>query len=140
MNGGRRGSGPGEFNVLHGIAIDMQENVYVADHRNERIQVFDTMGNFQREMSGFGAPAAICIKAGPTQVVHVSNTNPPDKLDVGGKIYKVELDGTIVGRFGTVGKLPGQFGSVNAIDCRDEDELLVGELGNWRVRRVILQP
>ena len=56
------------------------------------------------------------------------------------KIYKMELDGTIVGRFGTAGKLPGQFGTVNAIDCREEDELLVGELGNWRVQRVTLRP
>ena len=140
MNWGRRGSGPGEFNVLHGIAIDSQDNVYVADHQNERIQVFDTMGNFQREMTGFGAPAAICITPGPNQVMYVSNSNPPDNLDVGGEIYKMELDGTIVGRFGTAGKLPGQFGTVNAINCREEDELLVGELGNWRVQRVTLRP
>ena len=140
MNWGTRGAGPGEFNVIHGIAIDAQDNVYVADYGNERIQVFDTMGNFQREMTGFGAPAAICITPGPDQVMYVSNSNPPDNLDVGGEIYRMQLDGTIVGRFGTAGKLLGQFGSVNAIDCREENDLLVGELGNWRVQRVTLEP
>ena len=91
-------------------------------------------------MSGFGAPMAICITPPPNQVMYVSNSNPPENLDVGGEIYKMELDGTIIGRFGTAGKQIGQFGTVNAIDCREENELLVGELGNWRVQRVTLQP
>jgi len=58
----------------------------------------------------------------------------------GGEIYKMELNGTIVGRLGTAPKQIGQFGTVNSIDCSEENELLVGELGNWRVRRVTLQP
>ena len=140
MNWGMRGDGPGEFNVIQGIAIDNQDNLYVADYANRRIQVFDTRGNFQREMRGFGAPMAICITPGPNQVIYVSNSNPPDNLDVGGEIYRVALDGTIMGQFGTAGKLIGQFGTVNAIDCQEENDLLVGELGNWRVQRVTLQP
>jgi hypothetical protein len=59
---------------------------------------------------------------------------------VGGEIYKMELNGTIVGRFGTAGKQIRQFGTVNSIDSSEENELLVGELGNWRVQRVTLQP
>jgi DNA-binding beta-propeller fold protein YncE len=140
MNWGTRGTGQGEFDVIQGIAIDNQDNLYVADYLNQRIQVFDTMGNFQREMRGFGSPMAICITPGPNQVMYVSNSNPPDNLDIGGEIYKVGLDGTIVGQFGTVGKQIGQFGTVNAIDCQEENDLLVGELGNWRVQRVTLQP
>jgi DNA-binding beta-propeller fold protein YncE len=141
MNWGVRGSGPGQFDIVHGIAIDAQDNVYVADYLNERIQVFDTEGNYQREMSGFGAPMAICMTPPPNQVLYVSNSNPPDNYDVdaGGEIYKVALDGTILGHFGTVGKNIGQFGTVNAIDCRGENELLVGEIGNWRVQRITLQ-
>ncbi len=140
MNWGERGSGPGQFDVIHGIAIDAQDNIYVADRGNERIQVFDTMGNLRRQMTGFGAPAAICITPGPNQVMYVSNSNPTDNLDVAGEIYKVQLDGTIVGRFGRAGKMLGEFGSVNSIDCSVENELLVGELGNWRVQRVSLRP
>ncbi len=140
MNWGSQGAGNGEFNIIQGIAIDSNDNVYVADYGNRRIQVFDTAGVFQREMSGFGAPMAICITPGNNQVMYVSNSNPPDNMDVGGEIYKMRLDGTIIGRFGTVGKAIGQFGTVNAIDCREENNLLVGELGNWRVQRVTLQP
>ena len=138
-NFGGDGSGPGQFDVIHGLQIDARDNLYVADYNNRRIQVLDTNGRFIREMSGFGAPMAICITPPPNQVLYVSNSNLPDDLEVGGEIYKVRLDGTIVGRFGTVGKRIGQFGTVNAIDCRSENDLLVGEVGNWRVQRVTLQ-
>jgi DNA-binding beta-propeller fold protein YncE len=137
-NFGGDGAGPGQFDVIHGLQIDARDNLYVADYNNHRIQVLDSDGNFVREMTGFGAPMAICITPGPNQVLYVSNSNPPDDLEVGGEIYKVGLDGRILGRFGTVGKRIGQFGTVNAIDCRNQDDLLVGEVGNWRVQRVTL--
>jgi len=49
----------------------------------------------------------------------------------------VELTGQIVDKFGTAGKLPKEFGTVNAIDCRNENELYVGEIGNTSVDAVI---
>ena len=57
-----------------------------------------------------------------------------------GEIYKLELDGKIVGKFGKAGKLPKEFGTVNAIDCRRDNELYVGEIGNWRVQKLTLHP
>lgn len=56
-----------------------------------------------------------------------------------GEIYKLELDGRIVGKFGRAGKLPKEFGTVNAIDCRSENDLYVGELLNWRVQKLTLK-
>ena len=50
------------------------------------------------------------------------------------------MTGQIVGKFGRAGKLPKEFGTVNAIDCRNENELYVGELGNWRVQKLTLRP
>jgi len=138
-NFGGDGDGPGQFSRIHGLQIDARDNLYVADYDNRRIQVLDSNGRFIREITGVGAPMAICITPGPTQVLYVSNSNPPDDLEVGGEIYKLSLDGTIIGRFGTVGKRMGQFGTVNAIDCRSENDLLVGEIGNWRVQRVTLR-
>ena len=57
-----------------------------------------------------------------------------------GEIYKMELDGTVVGKFGKPGKQLGEFGTVHAIDCRNENELLVAEITNWRVQKIILHP
>ena len=45
-----------------------------------------------------------------------------------GEIYKMELDGTILGKFGKAGKQLGEFSTVHEIDCRNENELLVTEI------------
>ena len=52
----------------------------------------------------------------------------------------MELDGKVLGKFGRAGKLLKEFGSVNEIDCRNPNELLVGETINWRVQKLILHP
>ena len=41
-------------------------------------------------------------------------------------IYKLELDGNMVGKFGKAGKQIKEFGLVNSIDCRDENEFSSG--------------
>ena len=85
-----------------------------------------------------GVLSAICITPGAHQYLYSSNSNDPETLD-NGEIYKLELDGKIVGKFGRAGKLPKEFGMVNAIDCRSENDLFVGELTNWRVQKVTLK-
>jgi hypothetical protein len=55
-------------------------------------------------------------------------------------IYKLELDGRVVGKFGKAGKLAKELGLVNALDCRSENEVVVGELANWRVQKFVLKP
>jgi streptogramin lyase len=136
---GSRGSDLGQFNSIRGIVADNQGNVYVADAGNNRIQVFDGEGNVKSQISNVGVPSALCITSGAHQYLYSSNSNDPETLDAG-EIYKLELDGRIVGRFGKAGKLPKEFGSVNSIDCRSESELFVGELTNWRVQKVTLRP
>jgi hypothetical protein len=135
---GSRGSAQGQFNSVRSLAIDAQGNVYVADAGNKRIQVFDAEGNFKTQFANVGTPSALCIAPGARQYLYSSNSNPPEDIDTGGEIYKLELDGRIVGKFGRAGKLPKEFGTVNAIDCRRDNELLVGELGNWRVQKLTL--
>jgi hypothetical protein len=136
---GSKGTEPGLFGTVTGIAVDAQGNVYAADGGNKRIQVFDNDGAFKSQITNVGAPAALCMTPGPNQVLYSSNSNPPEDFDVGGEIYKIKLDGTIVGRFGRAGKLPKEFGTVNSIDCRSENSLLVGEVANMRVQRLTLR-
>jgi hypothetical protein len=136
---GYRGTEPGQFNALRGIAIDAKGLVYVLDAGNKRIQVFDADGNPKTQITGVGTPAAICITPGAHQYMYVSNSNDAESLD-NGEIYKMELDGKIVGKFGRAGRVPKEFNMVNAIDCRSENELFVGELGSWRVQKLTLKP
>ncbi len=136
---GSRGKEPGQFHTAHSIAIDAKGYVYVGDRENKRIQVFDSEGNFKAQYLNVGAPWAICISPGPHQYLYSSNSNGTGSMD-NGEIYKMELDGKIVGKFGIAGKQLKEFGSVHEIDCRNENELLVGELTNWRVQTLTLRP
>ncbi|HEY6333041.1 MAG TPA: helix-turn-helix domain-containing protein [Blastocatellia bacterium] len=56
------------------------------------------------------------------------------------KICKLDLDGNILGVFGTAGKQLKQFGWIHEMDCASENELYVAELLNWRVQKLILHP
>ena len=136
---GSRGSGPGQFNLLHTMATDAQGNVYVGDRNNRRIQVFDNEGTFKTMFTNIGAPWAICITPGPHQYLYTSNSNNTGDLQ-NGEIYKMELDGRIVGKFGRAGHLLKEFGSTHEIDCRKENELLIGEVINWRMQKILLKP
>jgi hypothetical protein len=137
---GSKGTEAGQFNSVRGIALDAKGNVYVADAGNKRIQVFDGDGTAKAQIANIGSPSALCITPGPHQYLYTSNSNPPEDLDNNGEIYKLELDGTIVGKFGKAGKLPKEFGTVNSIDCRRDNELYVGEIGNWRIQKLTLHP
>jgi hypothetical protein len=136
---GATGAEQGQFNTPHSVAVDARGNVYVADMGNSRIQVFDNNGTFKSTIANVGAPRAICISPGDHQYLYSSNSNPTEDPFLNGEIYKLELDGTVVGKFGTAGKQFKEFGMVNAIDCRDANTLYVAELMNWRVQKLTLK-
>jgi DNA-binding beta-propeller fold protein YncE len=130
---GQRGTAPGEFHTPHSIATDAKGNVYVGDRENNRIQVFDGDGKFLKQWTNIGAPWAVCITPGPNQFLYTSDSNP-------GRIYKLDLNGNILGAFGKAGKQLGQFGWIHEIACPSENTLYVAELLNWRVQKLILHP
>ncbi|HUP04862.1 MAG TPA: peptidyl-alpha-hydroxyglycine alpha-amidating lyase family protein [Bryobacteraceae bacterium] len=141
---GSRGNQQGQLNLPHSIATDAHGNVYVGDRSNNRVQVFDDDLNFKAIYDKVGAPWAVCVSPGPHQYLFVSNSNPDSNsaevAAVTGEIYKMELDGTIVGKFGHAGKKLGEFSTVHEIDCRNPDEPLVAEITAWRVQKLILHP
>lgn len=135
---GKRGTADGEFANVRSIAVDAQGNVYAADGGNKRVEVFDNDGNFKKAYTDVGNAQALCITKGANPFLYVSNSNPTNDIDRDGEIYKMQLDGTFVGKFGRAGKLPKEFGTVNAIDCRNANTLYVGEVGNLRVQKLML--
>ena len=137
LSWGSRGTESGQFNLPHSIATDAQGNVYVADQGNKRIQIFDGKGGLKSQITNVGVPLAVCVSGGPHQYLYSSHAGDQYGMD-DAAIYKLELDGRVVGKFGTAGKQLKQFGLVNAIDCRTENSLYAGELTNWRVQKLTL--
>ena len=160
---GERGTGPSQFNTVHTIAADAKGTIYVGDRTNRRIQVFDSDGNFKSEIKidvpfdeaaarmaignkpdltdyktkggtfTPGAPWAICITPPPNQVMYVADAYP-------GRLYKLSLDGKVLGVLGESGKQLKQFGWIHEIACPSENTLFVAEILNWRIQKLILKP
>ena len=155
---GDRGKDPSQFNTPHSIAADAKGNIYVADRGNRRIQVFDPDGKLLREMKidvpmppdpqpwfgnrpgpdaagnqQPGSPWALCITPGPRQYLYSSDAFP-------GRVYKLTLDGKVVGMLGRSGRQPKQFGWIHEMACPSENELYVAEILNWRVQKLVLRP
>ena len=63
---GKKGSGPGEFDTLHRLAMDSKGRLFVADRGNNRIQIFDQDGNFIAQWHQFGRPSGIFISKDDT--------------------------------------------------------------------------
>jgi DNA-binding beta-propeller fold protein YncE len=139
-----KGTGPGQMDLPHSMQVDDAGNVYVADRSNNRIQVFDNDLKFRKIYDNVGQPWTLCISPGPHQYLFSSNSWPDTSSSVlaklTGEIYKMELDGTIVGKFGGPGKKLGQFSTTHGIDCRDPNTLYVSEITSWRVQKLLMQP
>jgi DNA-binding beta-propeller fold protein YncE len=154
---GEYGTAPGQFRLPHAIAVDRNDNVYVGDRSNRRIQVFDTEGRYLRQFSidvppapgtravngntptgdrlaaVIGAPNSICITPGPNQVMFVGESTFP------GRIFKVSLDGRVLGVLGRSGRLLKQFSGAHQLACPTENDVYVAETSNWRVQKLLLR-
>jgi hypothetical protein len=137
---GKTGDDNESLNSPRSLAVDAVGNVYVADGGNRRVQVLSNDLTYIRTITGVGEPSAVCISPGATQYLYVSNSNPMDNLDVGGEIYKLQLNGTVVGRFGKAGKAPKEFASVNQMDCRQPNVIYTAESAGFRIQKVTLRP
>ena len=81
-----------------------------------------------------GSPAAICIPPGAdTKIMYVGDLYP-------GRIYKLTLDGEVLGWLGKSGKPAGQFGGLHGLACPSENVLYTAEFINWRSQKLILHP
>jgi len=154
---GTKGTNPGQFNLPHAIAIDRNDNIYVGDRTNRRVQVFDTEGKFlrmftidvppdpkTRAVNGntptgaalsrvIGAPNSLCITPGPNPVLFVGESTYP------GRIFKVTLEGKVLGVIGKSGRNLKQFSGAHALACPSENEIYAAETSNWRVQKIVLK-
>ena len=124
---GKRGSGPGEFDAPHGVAVDDKGFVYIADRGNKRIQIFDADGNFVKEWPLFGTPCGLIIQNGS---VWLANGHA-------GQIIQLDMSGKVLGITGSQGKALGQYGEAHFIAMTAKNELYVADTLNWRVTKLV---
>ena len=72
---GKKGSGPGEFDTPHAIALDSRGRIFVGDRGNNRIQIFDGEGKYLDEWKQFGRPSGIYIDRNDAIYVADSESN-----------------------------------------------------------------
>jgi 6-phosphogluconolactonase (cycloisomerase 2 family) len=153
---GEFGHGPAQFSTAHNIAVGPNGDIYVADRANDRIQIFTPERKFKKEVRltslpvppGYGgmpwmenragspnpnAPWSLCITPGPKPVLYVGSGFP-------NRIFKLTLEGKVIGAFGHTGKGPGEFGWIHGLACPSENLVWAADELNWRIHRLTLHP
>lgn len=127
MEWGTPGDGPGEFNVVHGLAIDAEGRVYVIDRSNSRIQVFDLNGTYLDEWPGLNLPLYVAVSEDQHIWVSSGLTN---------KILKYDRHGQLLYSWGTFGAQPGAIWGVHGFSTDTAGNLYVAEVFAGRVQKL----
>ncbi len=135
---GTPGSGPGEFNLPHAVALDDKGRVYVADRSNARVQVFDPAGHVlaQWKDPALGRPYSIAIGPHHRAVVVDGGDQPRSGPDRSGAAV-VDLDGHVLARFGVFGNQDGQFRGAHDVAMDAHGAIYVVDTRGQRVQKFV---
>ncbi len=135
---GSKGSKQGQFDLPHGIAIDHEGRVYVADRSNARVQVFDRDGRYISEWAGpeIGRPYGVAI--GPDEKAYIVDggdqpVEPPDRS----KAMRLTLNGKVETTFGRFGNYDGQFQMGHDIAVAEDGAVYVVDILGMRVQKFL---
>lgn len=135
---GEPGNGPGEFHIPHGIAIDRQGTVYVADRENSRMQRFTPQGEFIDQWTNVARPCQVAIgRQGDIYVAELGfqagrwpGTSPPSPDAPGGRVSIFSGQGELLARWGG-GRNPcalGDFFAPHGICVDSRGDIYVAEV------------
>ena len=131
---GRKGSGPGEFDSPHGLAIDSAGRIYVADRSNDRIQIFDQDGKFIAEWKQFGRPSGVFIDK--HDMIYVADSQSGEKFNKsfkqGIRIGSVK-DGKVIAFISSAGTTEMPEG----VAADDEGNVFGGFTANQTVKKFV---
>lgn len=137
---GTRGSGPGQFDLPHGIALDDEGRVFVADRGNARVQVFNAQGRFLSEWKSkaLGTPYAVAIGANARVYVIDGGDQPKEPPDRS-RALRLKMNGTIEAIFGQFGNYDGQFRLDHDIEVGNDDAVYVVDAWGMRVQKFVTE-
>lgn len=127
---GRKGTGEGEFNLPHTVAVDREGRVYVGDRENNRVQVFTADGRFLREWRHMGAPFGLFLT--PDQRLFLAD----------GRAHTVslfDLMGKRLAQWGGPGSGPGQLDLPHLLCVDERGDVYVTEITGKRLQKFSLR-
>jgi len=124
---GGKGTEPGKFEVAHGIAMDAQGQLWVADRENQRIQIFTQDGTYVKELKFAGLPCDLKIGS---QYIYMVN-------GFAGQLLRLDLNGNVLAAVGKSGKGVGEFGEAHAISVSPKGEIWVADTVNSALQKFV---
>lgn len=134
---GEPGTGRGQFNLVHGVAVAADGRVLVADRENDRIQIFGPEGEYLEEWADVQRPTNIAIdRAGRVYVSElwrkVGEQTPRSGLiadDRPGRVSVYDAGGTVLTRWGGPDRcVPGNFVAPHDLCIDSRGDLYVAEV------------
>jgi peptidylamidoglycolate lyase len=129
---GTKGMEPGQFNLVHAVAIDRLKRVFVADRSNNRIQIFDAQGKFLDQWTNIRQPAYVLISADNKSVWVASNGED--------RIAKYDMNGVLQTYWGVHGRYPGWIDDFHHFAVDPTGILYVADAFNNRVQKFVPRP
>ena len=134
---GKKGNKPGEFNTPHGIDLDLQGNVYVADRDNNRIQKFDANGKFLKEWKNDTAVQLYSLSIDKTDnnLFAIDYLTVSDTLIKGSDIIQFDSSVNFLTRFGRTGSYSGPICGYHDIAIDNKSNIYVGDILGNRIQK-----
>ena len=134
---GTYGNKPGEFMIPHGIAIDQNNTIYVADRQNNRIQLFDTAGNFLKELKNDvqveQLPSIAIDKANHLFAIDYDPTKKMDSTAKGSTIFEFDPSQNAKNHFGATGSVNRTTSWFHDIAIDSKGNIYVGDITSLKV-------
>ena len=132
---GESGTGPGQMNIVHNIAIDDEGWIYVADRENRRIQVFDTEGNLEAQWANLSRAATVCVDHQGLVYVGEYYAGIGSNVlgtDLGPRVTIFDTQGNVQAKLGreSYGDQPGRFYAPHGISVDSRGDIYVAEV-SW---------
>jgi len=132
MAWGTRGDGPGQFNAVHGLAVDRNRHIYVADRANKRVQVFDENGKHLATWPGIRFPNHVFV-SDATQDVWVAD-------NMTAEVLKYDTNGNRLFSWNASGAVPGGFGELHQFSVDSKGNVYTADNVLGRPQKLVPKP
>ena len=131
------GENKNEFNIPHGLDLDKNGNVYVADRENNKIQKFDSLGNFIAEWKNemIGQLYSVNVNNYENYLFGIDYIVSKNSAPLGSDIIKFDLDLNFKSKFGRSGNYKGPKARYHDIQVDNEGNIYVGDILNNTIQK-----